>query len=78
VAAAVRGAARPLANRFFPVEKQQLDRQRVLAVFQHAGQLDQKRGARASVVRPDERDVVEALGIVVTGDDEPPSVGRLP
>ena len=41
-----------------------------LRVLQHARDLDQERRARSAVVGADERELLEALGVVVAGNDQ--------
>ena len=58
-------------HRFLAVEEDQLDGERLAAVLERAGELEQHRGARAAVVRADEPELAEQLGVVVPADDDP-------
>ena len=75
VPAAVGIAGFPFADRLFAVEEEQLDRHRVGAPLQHAGQLDEKRGAGSGIVCADEVELFEELGVVVAGDDQATRTG---
>ena len=60
----------PLADGFLAVQKQQLDGERILAILEHPRQFQQECRARAAIVRTDEAELAEALGVEVAGDDE--------
>ncbi len=66
--------ALPFDHGFLAVEEEELDRELILTVLQHPGQLDQERRARPAVVGADEIELLEPLRVVVSGEDEPPVV----
>src|SRR5436190_12216476 len=60
----------PLDDGFLAVEEEKLDRQRVAAILERAGELEEERGARSAVAGADEPELAKQLGIVVPGEDQ--------